>query len=115
MAKNDDSTTLQSLIPNDRKFLMDDDEKVGQIKFTAAEKRELLKLISSPGWQILKGVYVKQRAVQIAVAGINMSQSDADLFFYKGKAAEVDYVVKTIETEAKSLKKEEEKHNNPNK
>ena len=116
MGKNNDSTvtTLENLIPQDRKFLLDDEEKVGQIKFTAAEKRELLKLISSPGWGIVKGVYAKQRAVQIAVAGLNMSQSADELFFYKGKAAEVDYFIKTIEKEAKTLQEEENKKNNPN-
>lgn len=107
MARNND-TLLQSLLPTDRQFLFDDEKKVGQIDFTAAEKRELLKLVSSPGWGIVKAVYVKQRLVQVAVAGLNVAQSDADLFFYKGKAAEVDYMVKTIEAAAKSLQKEED-------
>ena len=108
MTKNND-TLLQSLLPTDRQFLFDDEKKVGQISFTAAEKRELLKLTTSKGWEIVKAVYVKQRLVQVAVAGLNVAQNDSDLFFYKGKAAEVDYFVKTIESAAKSLQKEEDK------
>ena len=75
MNKNSNDITLADLLPTDRKYLMDDEAKVGQITFTPAEKRELLKTINTPGWAIIKGVYVKQRLVQVAVASVNVSQS----------------------------------------
>ena len=57
MTKNND-TLLQSLLPTNRQFLFDDEKKVGQIVFTAAEKRELLKLTTSKGWEIVKAVFL---------------------------------------------------------
>lgn len=114
MTKNsNDSVTLQSLIPTDRKYLMDDEAKVGQVTFTAAERRELLKTINTPGWEIIKNVYVKQRLVQVAVAAVNVSQNAEDLMFYKGKSAEADYMIKQIEAAANSLRKEEDAKNKP--
>ena len=113
MTKNSNDITLSDLLPTDRKYLMDDEVKVGQINFTPAEKRELLKTINTPGWDIIKGVYVKQRLVQVAVASVNVSQSAEDLMFYKGKSAEVDYLVKKVEEAANSIRKEEDKKNKP--
>lgn len=113
MKQNSKDITLADLLPTDRKYLMDDETKVGQITFTAAEKRELLKTINTPGWEIIKGVYVKQRLVQVAVASVNVSQNAEDLMFYKGKSAEADYLVKQIEVAANSLRKEEDTHNTP--
>lgn len=110
MTKNND-ITLQQLIPEDRKYLMDDESKVGTLNFTAAEKRELLKTINTPGWDLMKKLYVKQRLVQVAVAGINVAQNANDMWFYKGKSAEVDMFVKEIEKQANSLRKEEDAKN----
>ena len=113
MNKNSHDITLSDLLLTDRKYLMDDEAKVGQISFTAAEKRELLKTINTPGWAIIKGVYVKQRLVQVAVASVNVSQNAEDLMFYKGKSAEADYLVKQIEAQANSIRKEEDAKNKP--
>lgn len=113
MTTNNTSTTLQHLIPTDRAYLMDHDTKVGTIEFTAEEKRELLKLTTSKGWAILEGVYAKQRAVAIAVAAVNVAQNENDLWYYKGKSSELDYMIKKIKEQAQSLRKEEDKHNKP--
>ena len=113
MNKNSNDITLADLLPTDRKYLMDDEAKVGQITFTPAEKRELLKTINTPGWAIIKGVYVKQRLVQVAVASVNVSQSAEDLMFYKGKSAEANEMIKQIEKAANSIRKEEDSKNSP--
>ena len=113
MNKNSNDITLADLLPTDRKYLMDDEAKVGQITFTPAEKRELLKTINTPGWELIKGIYVKQRLVQVAVASVNVSQNAEDLMFYKGKSAEADYLVKQIEAQANSMRKEEDAKNKP--
>ena len=113
MTKNSKDITLADLLPTDRKYLMDEDEKIGKISFTAAEKRELLKTIGTPGWEIIKGVYVKQRLVQVAVASVNVSQTAEDLMFYKGKSAEANELVRQIEAAANSLRKEEDDKNKP--
>ena len=113
MNKNSKDITLSDLLPTDRKYLMDDEAKVGQITFTPAEKRELLKTINTPGWAVIKGVYVKQRLVQVAVASVNVSQSAEDLMFYKGKSAEANEMIKQIEKAANSIRKEEDAKNKP--
>ena len=113
MNKNSNDITLADLLPTDRKYLMDDEAKVGQITFTPAEKRELLKTINTPGWAVIKGVYVKQRLVQVAVASVNVSQSAEDLMFYKGKSAEANEMIKQIEKAANSIRKEEDSKNSP--
>lgn len=110
---SNDSVTLASLLPTDRKYLLDVESKIGQITFTAAEKRELLKTINTPGWDLIKGIYVKQRLVQIAVAGLNVAQTLEQLMYHKGQAAEADKLIKIVEQEANSLRKEEDAKNKP--
>ena len=104
---NQDLTKL-SLVPKNREDLIDADKKIGKIEFSRDEKVALAKLVGTKTWDILKGVYVKQRLVQLAVAGINVSQTQDELFFYKGKAAEANQFVKEIEEVVKQFNKDEE-------
>lgn len=106
MSKNED-IAIRSLFNFTEDELTDPAQKIGNIVFTSAEKKELLKLTQLPGWNILKSVYTKQRLVQIAVANINMSQTTDQLQFYKGKSAEADYLLKTIDSVVDEMKKEQ--------
>ena len=96
-----------SLIPHDANSLYDDEAKVGKITFTKKEKLALTKLVAQPVWNLLSNVYVKQRAVQIAVAGINMTQNIEGLMFEKGRVTEVDHFIKEIEKVVKDFAREE--------
>lgn len=107
MDKNLDITFL----PPDRRHLYDDDKRVGTLSFTTAERAALLELVSSKGWDVLKHSYVRQRLMQIASTSINVAQDDKDLYMFKGKAAEANEFVKSIEKEAKKLKDEEKAKN----
>ena len=116
MSKNEETVTLGSLIPTDRKWLMDDEKKVGaEIAFSKEELKELSKFVDSRLWEILQKVYVKQRLVQIAVANLNASQSDNELMFYKGKAAESNHLFKVIRGAVNDFNKEEKERNKHNK
>ena len=117
MSKNDDTTvTLASIIPEDRKWLLDDDTKVGAtISFTGAELKELSKLVDSRAWEVLKKVYVKQRLVQISTANINASQTADELMFYKGKAAESNHLIQVVEAEVRKARIAEEEKNKQSK
>lgn len=108
MSSNQDLTKI-SLLPHDLKDLYDSDEKIGKIKFTKEEKLALAKLVDMPVWNILKNVYVKQRLVQTAIAGVNIAQSVEMLMYEKGKAAEANQFVKEVEKVVKEFNEEEAK------
>lgn len=112
MSKNQDDITL---LPVNREYLYDADKKIGSLDFTLAEKRALLELTTTKGWEVLSKVYVKQRAVQLSVAALNIAQDEKDLFMYKGKANEVDQFVKVTEDIARKLRREEQEKNTPTK
>lgn len=105
MSKNDDIT----LAPRNRNKLMDDEYKLGKIDITREEKVILAKLVASPEWSILKNIYLKQRAVQIATTSINFAKTLDDVSFYRGCAAENKYISDDIERIVRDFTLDEEK------
>ena len=103
--KTDDIT----LAPIDRSKLMDDSHKLGTVLFTKEEKLLLTKLVGTKTWDVIKNIYLKQRAVQIATTSINFSTTLEHLEFYRGMAAENKYFVDNLEKIVADFKKEQEK------
>lgn len=98
-----------TLTPPDRNKLYDDEYRVGSITLTKEEKVELSKLVGTRVWDIIKYAYAKQRLVQIASASINAAQNENDLWWYKGKASECNYIIKSIESIVRDFNQEEAK------
>lgn len=98
-----------TLLPIKREYLYDEEAKIGSIHFTPEEKKELLKLTTSKGWNVLRNVYLKQRLVQLAVTSMGVSTDERDLWFFQGRSEEANHMFKYIDMIAKQLQQEQDK------
>lgn len=108
---NDDITPLA---PRNRNNLFEEEYKLGSIDITKTEKVLLAKLVASPEWSILKNVWFKQRAIQIATTSINSQPTIENVQFYRGCAAENAYVPKMIEDIVRKFNQAEDKKTEKN-
>lgn len=65
-------------------------------KLTEAERTLIAQNIDSPLMKLLANKIIPARAQQLALTCVSAAQSNEDLFFYKGRVAEADWLPKYL-------------------
>lgn len=71
-------------------------KKIGQVKLTDEQKELIAANIDSPFFKLISQIIVPSRVNQISITCVSAAQTNEDLWFYKGRVAEADWLPKYL-------------------
>jgi hypothetical protein len=72
-------------------------QKLGQVKLTEEEKVLIAANINSPFFKLIAEKILPSRVNQLSLTCVSVAQDDKDLWNYKGRVAEADWLPKYLE------------------
>ena len=78
-------------------------KKIGQVKLTDEQKELIAANIDTPFFKLLSQIIVPSRVTQISLTCVSAAQDNNDLWYYKGRVAEADWLPKYLQQQIANI------------